>query len=64
MLTCNSRSEELGNEVTHKGQLKTPSLVGGDEGGKDGEVRSKCCRLICSSSLNGLSELYGHIGHS
>lgn len=41
----------------HKGQLKTPSRDGGDSGGKDGEVRSKCCLLICSSSLDGLSEL-------
>lgn len=64
ILTCNSRSEEFGKDVTQRGQLKTPSRDGGDSGGKDGEVRSKCWRLICSSSLSGLSELYGHIGHS
>lgn len=57
MLTCSSRSEEFGKDVIQRGQLKIPSLDGGDSGGKDGEVRSKCCRLICSSSLNGLSEL-------
>ena len=57
MLTCNSRSEEFGKDVMQRGQLKTPSRGGGDSGGKDGEVRSKCCLLICSSSLNGLSEL-------
>lgn len=57
MLTCSSRSDEFGKDVIHRGQLNTPSLDGGDSGGKDGEVRSKCCLLICSSSLNGLSEL-------
>jgi len=57
ILTCNSRSEEFGKDVTQRGQLKTPSRDGGDSGGKDGEVRSKCWRLICSSSLSGLSEL-------
>lgn len=57
MLTCSSRSEEFGKDVTQSGQLKIPSRDGGDSGGKDGDVRSKCCLLICSSNLSGLSEL-------
>lgn len=42
MLTCNSKSDELGKDVTQNGQLNVLSRVGGDSGGRDGDVRSKC----------------------
>lgn len=68
MLTCSSKSDPFGNDVTQIGQLNVISVsiswVEEDSGGKDGEVKSKCWRLICSSSLKGLFDLKGHIGHS
>jgi hypothetical protein len=57
MLTCNSKSDALANIVTQNGQLNLLSRAEIDSGGRDGDVRSKCWRLICSCNLNGQSEL-------